>query len=161
MQEFSSYVRSLQCSISSIQKVESLFLSSNALPRAYELVSQGPGLLHKRKFFVWHLLSSTYFHRIGIKKALEGYYEKIVPAGDELWLVPEEKNAPGSSRSSSATGTPTKRSPEKFTLTTLPSPVVRKLIDIPLPIASSADSVGSKKKKKKKISPVKLLPKDN
>ena len=161
MQEISSCVRSLQCSISSIQKVESLFLSSNALPRAYELVSQGPGLLHKRKFSVWHLLSSTYFHRIGIKKALEGYYEKNVPAGDELLLVSEKKNAPGSSRSSSATGTPTTRSPEKFTLTTVPSPNVRKLIDIPLPIASGAESVGSKKKKEKNISPVKSLPKDN
>ena len=125
------------------------------------MVSQGPGLLQKRKFSVWHLWSSTYFHRIGIKKALEGYYEKNVPAGDELWLVPEAKNAPGSSRSSSAAGTPTKRSPEKFTLTTLPSPTVRKLIDIPLPIASAAESVGSKKKKEKKISPVKSLSKDN
>ena len=160
MQEFSSCVRSLQCSISCIQKVESLFLSSNALLRAYKLVSQGLGLLHKRKFSVWQLLSSTYFHRIGIKTALEGYYEKNAPAGDGLWLVPEDKNAPESSRSSSATGTPTERSPEKFTLTTVPSPVVRKLIDIPLPIASGADSVGSKKKKEK-ISPVKLHPKDD
>ena len=91
---------------------------------------------------------------------MEGYYEKNAPAEDGLWLVPENKNAPGSSRSSSATGTPTKRSPEKFTVTTVPSPVVRKLIDIPLPIASGADSVGSKKNKKKKISPVKSLPKD-
>ena len=161
MQEFSSCVRSLQCSISSIQKVESLFLSSNALPRAYELVSQRPGLLHKRKFSVWHLLSSTYFHRIGIKKTLERYYEKNAPAGDGLCLVPEDKNAPGSSRSSSATGTPTKQSPEKFILTTVPSLVVRKLIDIPLPIASGADSVGSKKRRQKKISPVKSLPKDD
>ena len=58
-QEFSSCVRSLQCSVASIQKVESLFLSAVAFPRAYDLLSRGPGLLHKRKFSVWHLLSST------------------------------------------------------------------------------------------------------
>ena len=161
MQEFSSCVRSLQCSISSIQKVESLFLSSIALPRAYELVNQGSGLFHKRKFLVWHLLSSTHFHRIGEKKPLDGFYEKNAPVGDGLWLVLEDKNAPSSSRSSSAAGTTTIRIPEKFTLTTAPSPVVRKLIDIPLPIASCADSVGSHMKKEKNISPVKSLPKDN
>ena len=97
-QEFSSCVRSLQCSIASIQKVESLFLSSNALLRAYELVRHGPRLLQKRTFSVWHLLSSTNFHRIGIKKASEGHYENNVSTKEKLWLVPEDKSADSSSR---------------------------------------------------------------
>ena len=62
--EFSSCVRSLQCSLSSIQKVESLFLSAAALPRAHDLLNQGPGLLLKRKFSVWNLLSSTHVRRL-------------------------------------------------------------------------------------------------
>ena len=49
VEEISSCVRSLQCSIASIQKVESLFLSAVALPRAYDLLNHGPVLLLKRK----------------------------------------------------------------------------------------------------------------
>ena len=50
--EFTFTVRSLQCTISSIQKVEILFLAESALPRVFELLNQGPGLLNKRKFYV-------------------------------------------------------------------------------------------------------------
>ena len=63
--EFNCAVRSLQCSI------ESLFLASTSLPRAFALLDQGPGLMHKLKFSMWNLLSSSYFHKIGIRASLE------------------------------------------------------------------------------------------
>ena len=159
-QEFSSCVRSLQCSIASIQKVESLFLSTVALPRAYDLLSQGPGLLHKRKFSVWHLLPSTYFRKIGIIKTLEESFSKSSATEEGLWLVSEDKDPVSSSRSSSVASTPTTRSPEKVTAPSVSSPVAGRLIDIPFmlePVIAGSSS----KKVIKKNSPVKLLPKSN
>ena len=65
--EFNSAVRSLQCSISSIQKIESLFLASTSLPRPFALLDKGPGLMHKRKFSMWNLLSRAIFTRLGFE----------------------------------------------------------------------------------------------
>ena len=77
--EFTSTVRSLQCTISPIQKVDSLFLAESALPRFFEILNQCPGLLNKRKFSVWHLLSSSYFQKIGIRSSLETFTRKVSP----------------------------------------------------------------------------------
>ena len=66
-------------SASGVQKVESLFLSPNSLPRVFDLLSHGPGLLLKRKFSVWHLTSSRYFKRLEIRSSLEAYYGKTAP----------------------------------------------------------------------------------
>ena len=84
---------------------ESLFLSIIALPRAYDLLSQGQGLLLKRKFPIWHLLSSTYFRKIGIIKTLESYSAKGSSADEGSWLASEDKDPSNSSRRSSATNT--------------------------------------------------------
>ena len=91
--EFSSCVGSLQCSLSSIQKVKRLFLSTAALPRAYALLNQGPGLLLKRKFSVWNLLSSTYFLKIGLLSTLESCYAKNVAVTVVLGLLPKKNQA--------------------------------------------------------------------
>ena len=111
--EFSSCVRSLQCSLSSIQKVESLFMSSAALPRAYELLNQGPGLLLKRKFSVWNLLSSTHFLKIGLLPTLESCYAKNVAVDSRTWITREKEPSLCSSRSSSNASSPVKSSPGK------------------------------------------------
>ena len=74
--EFASCVRSLQCSLSSIQKCESLFMDFAALPRAFELVDRGPGLILKRKFSVWNIMSSTHFLKTALLSSLKGYYAK-------------------------------------------------------------------------------------
>ena len=159
-EELSSCVRSLQCSIASIQKVESLFLSAVALPRAYDLLSQGPGLLHKRRFSVGHLLSSTYFRKIGIIKTLEASFSKSSATEEGLWLVSEDKDPASSSRSPGVASTPTTCSPEKVATPSVSSPVVGRLVEIPFmpePVIASSSS----KKVVKRNSPGKLLPKSN
>ena len=87
--EFSSCVRRLQCSLSSIQKVERLFLSPTALPRTYELLNQGPGLLLTRKFSVWNYLSSTPFLKIGLLSTLESCYAENVAVDSRTWITGE------------------------------------------------------------------------
>ena len=168
--EFSSCVRSLQCSLSSIQKVESLFLSTAALPRAYDLLNQGPGLLLKRKFSVWNLLSSTHFLKIGLLSTLESCYAKNVAVDSRTWITAEKKPSLCSSRSSSnasspvksfsAKSSPEKSSPDKsspdktkqpVTADSSVAPVVRSLIELPFLTASTSavSSAGDKKKQKK------------
>ena len=88
--EYFSAVRSLQCTIASVQKVESLFLSPNSLPRVFDLLSQGPGHLLKCKLSVWHLLSSSYFKRIEIHSSLEACYGKSRPDEGKNWMPTEE-----------------------------------------------------------------------
>ena len=154
--EFSSAVRSLQCTIASVQKVESLFLSPNSLPRIFDLLSHGPGLLLKRKFSVWHLLSSSYFKRLEIRSSLEAYHSKSAPEEGKPWMPTEDKAKSDSSGGSSAASTPSK-SPEKINLPQEPSPVVRRLVDCPLfPDSTTSDASGKKKKMTSKSgSPVK------
>ena len=168
--EFSSCVRSLQCSLSSTQKVESLFLSTAALPRAYDLLNQGPGLLLKRKFSVWNLLSSTHFLKIGLLSTLESCYAKNVAVDCRTWITAEKEPSLCSSRSSSnasspvksfsAKSSPEKSSPEKsspdrtkepVTADSSVAPVVRSLIELPFLTASTSavSSAGDKKKQKK------------
>ena len=146
--EFTSTVRSLQCTISSIQKVESLFLTESALPHFFELLNQGPGLLNKRKFSVWHLLSSSYFQKIGISSSLESFYEKSVAGEETIWLSTTDKADPSPSRSSSAKSTPRKVSSEKQAPAVEKSPALRSLTEIPLFPARAIPIVGSKGKKK-------------
>ena len=135
--EFNSAVRSLQCSIASIQKIESLFLASTSLPRAFVLLNQGPGLMHKRKFSMWNLLSSSYFHKIGIRVSLEACYKKSSADDETIWLSTAD-SVP--SRSSSATSTPSKTSPETPS-TSKASPAVRHLFELPMfPIVDSPKS---------------------
>ena len=144
--EFSSAVRSLQCTIPSVQKVESLFLSPNSMPRIFDLFFHGPGLLLKRKFSVWHLLSSSYFKRLEIRSSLEAYYGKSAPEEGKPWMPTEDKAKSDSSRGSSAASTPSK-SLEKINLPHVPSPVVRRLIDRPMfPDSTASDASGKKKK---------------
>ena len=154
--EFLSAVRSLQCTITSVQKVESIFLSPNSLPRIFDLLSHGPGLLLKRKFSVWHLLSSSYFKRLEIRSSLEAYYGKTAPEEGKPWMPTEDKAKSDSSRGSSAASTPS-YSPEKINLPHMPSPVVRRLNDCPLfPDSTASDASGKKKKMTSKSgSPVK------
>ena len=171
--EFSSCVRSLQCSLSSIQKVESLFSSTAALPRAYDFLNQGPGLLLKRKFSVWNLLSSTHFLKIGLLSTLESCYAKNVAVDSRTWITAEKEPSLCSSRSSSsrsnasspvksfsAKSSPGKSSPEKSTPDKTKQPVtadssvapaVRSLIELPFLTASTSavSSAGDKKKQKK------------
>ena len=111
--EFSSCVRSLQCSLSSIRKAESLFLSTAALPRAYDFLNQGPGLLLKRKFSVWNLLSSTFFLKIGLLSTLESCYAKNVANDSRTWITDEKEPSLCSSRSSGNASSPVMYSPEK------------------------------------------------
>ena len=157
LREFTSTVRSLQCTISSIQKVESLFMSETALPRAFELANQGPGLLAKRKFSVWHLLSSSYFHKIGIRSSLESYYGKSASVEEKVWMPTSDKSNPSPSRSSSAASTPSKKSPEKCPPAIEGSPVVRQITEFPLFSDPSAPVTSGKMKKnrKKNSSPAK------
>ena len=150
--EFTSTVRSLQCTISSIHKVESLFMSEAALPRAFELLNQGPGLLAKRKFSVWHLLSSTYFHKIGIRSSLESYYGKSVSVGEKVWMPTSDKANPSPSRSSSAASTPSKTSPGKCSSAVEVNPAVRQLVEVPLFPELAAPLASGKAKKSKKNS---------
>ena len=155
--EFSSAVRSLQCTIASVQKIESLVLSHNTLARVFDLLSQGPGLLLKRKFSVWHLLSSSYFKLLEVRLSLEVYYSTSAPEEGKTWMSTEEKGKPNSNRGSSAATTPSK-SPEKINLRPVSSPVVRRLIDVPLfPNSTASDASGKKKKvtSSKSVSPVK------
>ena len=143
--EFSSAVRSLQCTITSVQNVERLFLSPYSLPRVFDLFFQGPGPLLKRIFSVWHLLSSSYFKRFQIRSSLEAYHGKSAPAEGKNWMPIEEKIRPNSSRSSSAAGTPSK-SFGKINLPPVSSPVVLRLIDFPLFCDSTASDSSGKKK---------------
>ena len=168
--EFSSCVRSLQCSLSSIQKVQSLFLSTAALPHAYDLLNQGPGLLLKRKFSVWNLLSSTNFLKIGLLSTLEYCYAKNVAVDSRTWITAEKEPSLCSSRSSSNASSPVKSfsaktSPEKSsheksspdkikqpnTADSSVAPAFRSLIEIPFLTASTSavSSAGDKKKQKK------------
>ena len=145
--EFNSAARSLQCSIASIQKIESLFLASASLPRAFALLDQGPGLMHKRKFSMWNLLSSSYFHKIGIRASLEACYKKSSVDDETIWLSIGD-SVP--SRSSSATSTPSKTSPEKPS-TSKASPVVRRLFEVPVFPDVDPPKSGEKKEKKKGV----------
>ena len=145
--EFNSAVRSLQCSIASIQKIESLFLASASLPRAFSLLDQGPGLMHKRKFSMWNLLSSSYFHKIRIRASSEACYKKSSVDDETIWLSTGD-SVP--SRSSSATSTPSKTSPEKPS-TSKASPVVRRLFEVPMFPDVDPPKSGEKKEKKKGV----------
>ena len=142
--EFNSAVRSLQRSIASIQKTESIFLASTSLPRAFALLEQGPGLMHKRKFSMWNLLSSSYFHKIGIRASLEACYKKSSADDETIWLSTAD---PVPSRSSSATSTTSKTSPEKPS-TIKASPAVRHLFEVPM--FPNVDSPKSEEKKERK-----------
>ena len=128
-------------------------MSEAALPRAFELVNQGPGLLAKRKFSVWHLLSSSYFHKIGLRSSLESYYGKSASVEEKVWMPTSDKSNPSPSRSSSATSTPSKRSPEKCPPAIEGSPVVRPITEFPLfPDPSAPVTSGKMKKNRKKNS---------
>ena len=126
--EFTSAVRSLQCSIASIQKIESLFLASASLPRAFAL-------------------SSSYFHKIGIRASLEACYKKSSVDGETIWLSTAD-SVP--SKSSSATSTPSKTSPEKPS-TSSASPVVRRLFEVLMFPDVDPPKSGEKKEKKKGV----------
>ena len=132
-------------------------MSETALPRAFDLLNQGPGLLAKRKFSVWHLLSSSYFQKIGFRSSLEAYYEKNASVEKTIWMSTSDKTNPTPSRSSSTASTPSKTSPSKTSPSkTSPekqcsasedSPVVRRLVEVPL-LPDPAASFASGKKKK-------------
>ena len=130
--EFASCVSSLQCSLASIQKCESLFMDSAALPRAYELVNRGPGLILKRNFSVWNILSSTHFPKTGLLSSLNGYYAKSERINYRSWIVADETASLSPVRSSSAEGTPVKRVPGSADSTPSKNPVVRRLTEVPV-----------------------------
>ena len=130
--EFASCVSSLQCSLASIQKCESLFIDSVALPRAFELFNRGPGLILKRKFSVWNILSSTHFLKTRLLSSLNGYYAKSEGINERSWIVTDETASLSPVRSSSAEGTPVKRVPGSADSTPLKNPVFRRLTEVPV-----------------------------
>ena len=152
--EFTSTIRSLQCTISFIQKMESQFLAESALPRVFELFIQLPGLLNKRKFSVWHSLSSSYVQKLGIRPSLESYCEKSTASEGKIWLPTSDRTCPCSSRSSSANRTPRKASPEKQFSAAIDSPVPRQPTEVPLFPAPTA-VIASDERKKKDAAPSK------
>ena len=112
-----------------------------------------PGLLAKQKFSVWHLLSSTYFHKIEIRSSLESYHGNSVTVGEKVWMPTSDKANPSPSRSSSASSTPSKASPRKCSSAVEDSPAVRQLVEVPLfPYPAAPFASGKTKKSKKKTS---------
>ena len=144
--EFASCVSSLQCSLASIQKCESLFMDSAALTRAFELVNRGPGIILKRIFSVWNILSSTHFLKTRLLPSLNRYYAKSEGINEMSWIVVDETASLSPVRSSSAEGTPVKRVPGSADSTPLKNPVVRRLTEVPV-ISEVPVKVISKKKK--------------
>ena len=131
--EFSSCVRSLQCSLASIQKCESLFLSPTALPRAFELVERGPGLILIRNISVWNLLSSTHFLKPGLLASLEGYYTKSGSVEAKGWIATDDRSTFSPRYVSSTGSTPVKTVAErKIDSTPVVSPVVQRLTEVPV-----------------------------
>ena len=127
--EFGFCVSSLQCSLASIQKFESLIMDSATLSRAFELVNRGPGLILKRKYSVWDILSSTHFLKTGLLTPLNGYYAKSEGINERFWIGADETASLSPVRSSSAEGTPVKRVLGSTDSTPLKNPVVRQLTE--------------------------------